>query len=223
MMASNLFSRILTSNPQIRSIYEDLRAHDEASDSDLEEQAGMALDEENLGFHDEELGHADVFNGEDSRLTTESTAFLGRQRGRAVPSGDKGKKRDRWFTQSPRLIEDDGDDDVPQSLLVEDHGNPIQGIQSNPLSPKSSRPPNQAIPNPRSNRETRAHWEAAQAQQRLHRDDGPEVNFGQGIPQQRTMLSSNPREKAMWMWLNVVNLDGFIRQVYDYYTGSGIW
>jgi autophagy-related protein 9 len=27
----------------------------------------------------------------------------------------------------------------------------------------------------------------------------------------------------MWRWINVVNLDNFMLQVYNYYTGSGIW
>jgi autophagy-related protein 9 len=222
MMASNLFSRILPSNHPTRSIYEDLRAHDEASESDIEEQAGMALDEENLGFHDEELAHADVFNGEDSRITTESTVFLGEQQRRAHTG--KHKKHRRWFTQSPRLLEEDGDDDVPESLLVEDNEGPVRGNQSNPLSPKTTqaRKPS-AIPGP-SSREARAHWEAAQAQQRLHGDDDPATPRWKNIPKPKTgMLSSSPREKAMWRWLNVVNLDQFIGDVYEYYIGSGIW
>jgi len=221
-MASNLFSRILPSNNAgTRSIYDDLRAHDEISESDIEEQAGLALDEENLRFRDEELGQADMFNGEDSRITTESTAFLGgQQRGRRPASGRKDKQQSGWFTQSPRLLEEDGDDDVPQSLLVEDHPAP----RSNPLSPTSKRPSRQpAIPGP-SNRETRAHWEAAQAQQRLHREDGPEIPGIPKIPQSKAgILSGSPREKAMWGWLNVVNLDQFMKDVYDYYTGHGIW
>ena len=39
----------------------------------------MAIDEENLGYRDDELGNVDAFNGEDSRITTESTAFLAGQ------------------------------------------------------------------------------------------------------------------------------------------------
>src|ERR1700710_468403 len=112
MMTSNLLSRLLPSNPPTRSIYDDLRAHDEASESDIEEQGGMALDEENLGFHDDELRNADVFNGEDSRITTESTAFLGGQQ--PTPTNDSQRRkaqkgRSRWFAQSPRLLEEDGD------------------------------------------------------------------------------------------------------------------
>lgn len=30
-------------------------------------------------------------------------------------------------------------------------------------------------------------------------------------------------KKAEWRWANVSNLDNFIRDVYDYYHGYGIW
>lgn len=227
MMASNLLSRLLPSNPPSRSIYEELRAHDKASDSDIEEQAGMALDEENLGFHDDELGNADVFGGEDSRVTTESTAFLAGQP-RAATNIRQGRKvrqdRSRWLAQSPRLLEEDGDDDVPASLLIEGHDNPVRGNLNPPRSrqtlPQAREPP---IPGP-SSRETRAHWEAAQAQQRLHREEDDEINRGPRLPKSKIrLLTGSPREKAMWRWINVTNIDNFIKDVYDYYTGSGIW
>lgn len=226
-MTSNLLSRLLPSNPPTRSIYDDLRAHDEASESDIEEQAGMALDEENLGFHDDDLGNADVFNGEDSRITTESTAFLGGPQ--RAPANDRqgGKSRQghsRWLAQSPRLLEEDGDDDVPASLLIEGHDNPGIGSPSQPRGRQTLPQARQAaIPGP-SNRETRAHWEAAQAQQRLHRDEDDGMNRGPRTPQPKMrLLTGSPREKAMWRWINVTNIDNFIKDVYDYYTGSGIW
>ncbi|BGP20513.1 hypothetical protein JCM10213_007671 [Rhodosporidiobolus nylandii] len=31
------------------------------------------------------------------------------------------------------------------------------------------------------------------------------------------------RERALWRWVNVEDLDGFLGQVYVYYTGKGIW
>jgi autophagy-related protein 9 len=208
MMTSNLLSRLLPSNTTGRSIYEDLRAHDEASESDLEEQAGLAIDEENLGFHDDDLGNADAFNGEDSGITTASTAFLAGQpqtqsQGRGDGSRGKPKqRRSKWIAQSPRLLEEDVDDDVPASLLIEGDDKP-------------------AMPGP-SNRETRAHWEAAQAQQQLHRNDdnteGPQPGRQNAGP-----LSGGPREKAMWRWINIMNLDSFMKEVYDYYTGAGLW
>lgn len=223
MMASNILSRLLPPNSNGRSIYDDLRAHDEA-ESDIEEQAGLAIDEENLRFHDDELGDADVFTGEASHITTASS--VGRQPESRPLTGRGGHKsqhdRPKWLASSPRLLGDDGDDDVPASLLIE--GN--QPSPGTPARPRKSKPRPQrkqpAIPGP-SDQETRAHWEAAQAHQRLHNEEAgahrerqtPRPNIG--------LLSGNPREKAMWRWINITNLDNFIRDVYDYYTGSGIW
>jgi len=187
----------------------------------------MVLDEENLGFHDDELGDAGVFNGEDSRITTESTAFLGWQQ--QVPTNDlqsrmPRKGGSRWLAQSPRLLEEDGDDDVPASLLIEGHGIPGLGDQSQPRSrPTKSQLRHTAIPGP-SNRETRTHWETTQAQQRLHQDEDAGTQREPSAPQPKIGLSiGSSRERAMWRWINVTNIDNFIKDVYDYYTGSGIW
>jgi autophagy-related protein 9 len=227
MMASNLLSRLLPTNPSGRSIYDDLRAHDEA-DSDVEENAGLALDEENLGFHDDDLGNADAFNGDDSRITTESTAFLTtQQHAQLAEHGNTPKRKgqvdqSKWMAQSPRLLEEDGDDDVPASLLIEGNGMPGPS-NTNPTRTRhtSTKRRQPAIPGP-SNRETRAHWEAAQAQQRLH-EDYDNTQGPQPIRQTTGPLAGSAREKAMWRWINVVNLDNFIKEVYDFYTGSGMW
>jgi autophagy-related protein 9 len=222
MMSSNILSRLLPANPPGRSIYEDLRAHDEASESDIEEQAGMAVDEENLSFRDDELENADVFDGEDSRITTGSTArplaggrpLAGRQNKKAQKSHSK------WITRSPRLLEEDGDDDVPASLLIE--GN--DPSSSRPRKSEPNRQRKQAAVPGAVDRETRAHWEATQAQQRLHQEEEVMVRNGPQTARPTVgLLTSNPREKAIWRWINITNLDSFIRDVYDYYTGSGIW
>jgi autophagy-related protein 9 len=228
MMTSNLLSRLLPSNPTGRSIYDDLRAHDEASGSDLEEQAGLAIDEENLRFHDDELGNAEAFNGEDSRMTTGSTPFPTRQQNEThgAGNGSRGKsegRRSKWIAQSPRLLEEDGDDDVPASLLIE--GDDMPG-PSAPSQPRNRQPKNQkrepAIPGP-SNTETRARWEAAQAQQKLHQGDENRPAGAQPLRQHPGPFSGSPREKAMWRWINIMNLDNFMKEVYDYYTGAGLW
>lgn len=36
-------------------------------------------------------------------------------------------------------------------------------------------------------------------------------------------MSNNPREKALWRWVNTSNLDSFMRDVYDYFEGGGLW
>jgi autophagy-related protein 9 len=229
MMTSNLLSRLLPSNPAGRSIYDDLRAHDEASESDLEEQAGLAIDEENLGFHDDDLANADAFNGEDSRITAGSTAFLaGKQQNHSQGPriGSRGKqqgRRSKWIAQSPRLLEEDADDDVPASLLIE--GDDLAG-PSTPAQPRirqgAAKRREPAIPGP-SNRETRAHWEAAQAQQKLHHDDDNPPVGPQPVRQNLGAFAGGPREKAMWRWINITNLDNFMKEVYEYYTGAGLW
>ena len=229
MMASNLLSRLLPANSSGRSIYDDLRVHDEAaeSDADIEERAGLAIDEANLGYHDDDLGHAEAFNGEDSRTTTESAAFLAGNQNDRIPRGGVGASRRNkpskaWFAQSPRLLEEDGDDDVPASLLIEGNERPSLNRINHPrLGAKTNKTP-PAIPGP-SNRETHAQWEAAQAQQKLHRDDHNRASSVRRSEPAARLLTGSPHDKAMWMWINVVNLDNFMQQVYTYYTGSGIW
>jgi autophagy-related protein 9 len=185
----------------------------------------MAIDEENLGYHDDELGNVDAFNGEDSRITTESTAFLAAQqndrtRGAGVGSSRRKKPQRGWFAQSPRLLEEDGDDDVPASLLIEGNERLGPNSPSHPRTKANKGPP--AIPG-HSNRESRAHWDAAQAQQRLHQDDEDRGSSAQQTEPAARLLTGSARDKAMWRWINVVNLDNFMAQVYNYYIDSGIW
>jgi len=230
MMTSNLLSRILPANISTgRSIYDELRAHDAASesDADVEERAGLALDERNLQFHDDELANAEAFNGEDSHITTESTAFLQRKQTRGADNPVTRNPRGRqpeWIAQSPRLLDEDGDDDVPASLLIEGHDMPGPsalggaGTQRGRTSRNKKR--QAPIPGPAS-KENRASWETAQAEQRLHQEKIPPRP-----PQparHNVMLMGTPRDKAMWRWINVINLDNFLHDVYQYYTEYGIW
>ncbi|RAL60658.1 hypothetical protein DID88_009976 [Monilinia fructigena] len=215
MMTSNLISRLLPSNAQGRSIYDEMRAHDEASESDVEERAGMVLDEENLRFLDDELGNpADVFDGE----------FCYREK--------KGKGRLYHLAESPRLLEEDPDDDVPASLLIEannrhlDPGTPNHSrIRQTALPKKAPAVPGPSAREAREARE-RAHWEMTQAQQKLHED---EVRIP-GVPQtphptprNPGLLTGSPKDKAMYGWATVNNLDNFIKDVYEYFEGAGIW
>lgn len=227
-MTSNLLSRLLPSNPAGRSIYDDLRAHDEASESDLEEQAGLAIDEENLRFHDDDLSNAEAFNGEDSRITTGSTALLAGQQqnqSRGVGASSRAKqpgRRSKWIAQSPRLLEEDGDDDVPASLLIEGDETAGPSAPTQPRVRQGAKRREPAIPGP-SSRESRAHWEAAQAQQKLHQDDDNPPAGPLPVRQNVGPFAGSPREKAMWRWINITNLDNFMKEVYDYYTGAGMW
>ena len=42
-------------------------------------------------------------------------------------------------------------------------------------------------------------------------------------PQRSAGVIGDPKEKALWRWANVQNLDYFLLDVYDYFVGNGIW
>lgn len=217
-MPSNLLSRFLPPAAGEPSVYETLRQHDELSDqSDIEERAGMTLDEENLGtgFHDYELDDAlaDATANQDV-----SPRIIDSRRQSQGTYIRKAQSRTRRPHAAGRINLDDLDDEVPQSLLIEDDQDPL---------PASKAGQNRFTPPPvlgPSSRATRAKWQATQEQQRLHEDpifprthskDNPRRSHPPGI--------MDPKDRAMWMWANVENLDNFLKDVYDYYSGNGIW
>ena len=202
-MASNIFSKFLPPNTGSPSIYETLRQHDDASESDIEERAGMTLDEENLGeaYHDFELNDA---------LGDTSTI----QRSSSKPSSPSD-----WPTSPPKAVEaEDLDDDVPQSLLIE-------GGEGTARSSNDRRPG--AVPLPvygPASRATRAKWQATQQQQRLHHEpDFPPAQQTGSVSRNRALGYLDPKERALWRWANLENLDNFLFDVYNYYVGNGIW
>ena len=217
-MASNILSRFLPPAAGEPSIYETLRQHEELSDqSDLEERAGMALDEENLGtgFHDYELDDAlaDATANEDGPPRVRHSNW----QSQGIPAR-KAQSRTRTAHTTGRVNIDDLDDEVPQSLLIEDDQN---------LLPVSKAEQSRAMPPPvsgPSSRATQAKWQATQEQQRLHQDPifsrtHRKGNTRRGLP----LGMMDPKDRAMWMWANVENLDNFLKEVYDYYIGNGIW
>lgn len=215
-MASNILSRFLPPMAGEPSVYETLRQQDQESDqSDIEEGAGMALDEENLGtgFHDYEL---------DDALADAAASQVAPSRTRETSRQSQGRSTRNVRNQTGAPLSgangDELDDEVPQSLLIEDEHDTV---------PVSSARQKQAIPPPvpgPASRGTRAKWQATQEQQRLHQDTlsrqaQPRSQHRQGHP----MSMMDPKEKAMWMWANVQNLDNFLQDVYDYFVGNGIW
>lgn len=216
MMASSILSRFLPPAVGEPSVYETLRQHDESSDLlDIEERAGMALDEENLGtgFHDYELDDALA----DASASQVAPSRESSKQGQGT-SAKHVHSRTRRLHSSHRANVDEVDNDVPQSLLIEDDQD--EGPASRPDQMRNMPPP---VPGPPS-RGTRAKWQATQEQQRLHQETLPRQTQP-GIPYRRghALGMMDPKEKAMWMWANVENLDNFLKDVYDYFLGNGIW
>lgn len=211
-MASNLFSRLVPASQQ-RSFYDELRArHD---DVDIEDRAGFALDEENLNhdFHDDDID-PDTLAIDQSRNTVASDA----RHANLSPAGHRGSAP--WPSQ-----DDEVDNDVPASLLVEHHD--TDHLVRKPDKDRRRKGPSNAAPVPGpSTRRNRTQWEAAKNQQRLHIDDPVPGNSMRNRGEPRAVantITGTARQKAEWRWANVDNLDSFMQDVYDYYLGNGFW
>lgn len=234
-MASNLISRFLPPRTGSPSVYEALREHDQSSEaSDVEERAGMALDEENLGqrFEDLELDQAEVERLGDvsHHITSESGALLGdnvKQRRNRSWRQKRGTgealSRPRWMDSSPgRHMAEEGDDEVPQSLLIEGEEGPT-ATRAVGGDGTAHHVDISSVPGP-STPEARVQWETTKRHQTLH-GRSPPVDDPRRVGSQvkKGLLLIDPKERAMWRWANVENLDNFLKDVYDYFLGNGIW
>ncbi|PGH26567.1 hypothetical protein AJ80_01696 [Polytolypa hystricis UAMH7299] len=227
-MASNLLSRFLSANSVAsRSVYEAIEQDDrDAEEMDLEARAGMSVDEENLGAHFNEYElDAALADASETQSGTQGSHFL-QQLSPKSPvafSRKSNPQNQRWGQTSPRATEpDEGDDDVPASLLIE-------GGRDEDAPPPPPPPPNhitledQAIPGP-STREARHHWDTTRSHQPIH-SVPPRIFPLSDAPRRRRngLPVVDPKEEAMWRWANVENLDNFLKDVYVYFLGNGIW
>jgi autophagy-related protein 9 len=218
-MASHMFSKLLPGGTG-PSFYEDLRNRHDTSD--IEDRAGL-LDEENLNqdFHDYDLDQVEGLAVDDSRISVAPSKMQSRRGGPSSRRAHKETGYNKWFGGHGH--DDDGDNDVPASLLVEPHDmvDATSGGQRRKPGIHGRAPP---IPGP-STRTTRAHWETTQNQQRLHHDDS---SAGAHHPPRpgaflASALNGDAKKKAEWRWANVSNLDYFMHDVYSYYRGCGFW
>lgn len=209
-----MFSRLVPGS-QGRSFYEELRRRDD----DTESRAGL-LDEENLNHHFQthDLEHADGLGVDDSRTTlggVTSPPPRARDARRGRPQNDL---QSAWAQH-----EEDADNDVPASLLVEHEETDPNKILLEQARLNMGRNPVGAIPGPST---AHAQWQATQAQQRLHNDDTflGQSRRNNGLPNSlfAGMATGSAKKKAEWRWANVSNLDIFIKDVYDYYVGHGM-
>lgn len=212
-MPPNLFSRLVQPDD---NRYDPLR-----DDGDIESRAGLDVDEENLAHHfrDVDLEQAEGLGLEDSRISTRSPVATTSAAPHGATRMGRQDARARWL-----MPEDEGDNDVPASLLVEGPDAATTKPNAHRSSPQHAR--NAGRHASSNNRRIQAQWETAQAQQRLHQDDGYGPTPGRhqpGAPAKRTGFGGSPKDKAMFRWANVSNLDVFIGDVYDYYLGAGIW
>ena len=210
-------SRLMSSNNPSASIYEQLRQQDEDSeDLDVEQHAGSLADGVNRRA------------GLTTQAMNDSTPQILRKDRRQDARGqlhahtlrkDKGQTQlqsRRHVRHSTLLDVEDADDDVPASLLI-DH------------NPRDIDPGSIHLPPPPS-----------VMSDGLPSDGGPSAGQGFHTSQRRpsqtpfaarpvegilggNLATADPREKAMFRWVNVIDLDNFLLEVYDYYVHHGFW
>lgn len=231
MMASNILSRLLPSGTDVPSIYEDTTRHDRPTGAPRDGyHVGPGIDEENLGerFQDRDLEDV-LADAAHSRITTESTAFLPQTSARRLAARQQyaSRYKPRRARYSPtRSNSLDEDDDVPESLLLE--GRRLLGAAAEQAERRhKDSAQTEDLPSPvpgLSTQGANVQWEATRAAQPLHEEGCSEGASQQ--PAQRIghyALIVDPKEREMWRWTNVQNLDVFLTDVYAYYRDHGIW
>ncbi|KAL1953471.1 hypothetical protein VTO42DRAFT_2785 [Malbranchea cinnamomea] len=226
-MASSRIGRLLpfSSHNVSPSIYETIRQHDEDSDaSDVEERAAMAIDEENLrhNFNEYELEEA-LEHASDNQSAHSSSAAAHTEGSKDRPKRKVvDRRRSRWRHLSPKaVVDEDANDDVPASLLVEREGEEDNSDPPLPPPPRSRNRVGGDAPIPgQSTARLRDQWNAARSRQPPHSQD-PNQMLRTG--HYSSFSSIGPKEKALWRWANVENLDNFLKDVYVYFLENGIW
>lgn len=114
--------------------------------------------------------------------------------------------------------EEEVDNDVPESLLVETHG-PLPSHIDARQKPLNSSDQGGGSDNRR--RQGRAPPQKVRGTIQL-----PQSMSHTTLLHPRSAsrtATGNAREQALWRWANVTNLDVFMKDVYEYYLGSGFW
>lgn len=195
-MASTFSARFRpVADPATASIYETIREHDEEIEDDVDEHL------DNDAFSASARPH----------INHRSTVVIQRPSSRKPRQAQKGRSRRHPISSAGAgVVElDDVEDDVPASLLIEDNGR-VQG-QANlkPIGHESPIRPSWDSPSPVRFRDENAS---------LPMHNVPRTTIGTS-----TMATASRKEKALWRWANVENLDNFLFDVYDYYTLRGYW
>ncbi|KAK6357013.1 autophagy protein atg9 [Orbilia javanica] len=227
-MASNLVSRFFGG----QSIYESLRQHDRRSDDGYNDEPEPFEDE--ADFHANlEAGRGVISRGD----TTGTQPYgFGGGLGRRNPSaGNHDAARTSEESDGPARAflspRDRNDSDVPESLIIE--GSRHERMAGTGSSDISSPPPpefsrfhdqpttfDQQLGNlpPPPSRVLEERWAAVQ------NNIAPQVESRPPPTTQRLPPGFiDPKQRAMYKWANVEDVDCFLHRVYEYYLGKGIY
>ncbi|KAH6606275.1 autophagy-related 9 [Trichoderma cornu-damae] len=218
-MTPKIFGRLGASTQGGRSFYEQLRGYDDEADFDAE--VGLpGRDDPGRAFGGGIPAQPPVDgrrNNADGVLSSGASSLHGGAQG--TSTGNRGSPP-KWPPHDEG-DDDDDDDDVPASLLVESNKaveNPGPDRAEAQLESQHHHSPEP------SSGHTRARWRPPAEEGRL------EVPKPSGRPAAAPFssllgvgASFDRRNSALWRWANITNLDSFMRDVYDYYEGGGMW
>lgn len=209
-MASNTFHQNETSLPDDRQVHRDPRTGRPAQ-VNIHHQSTNSVDEENLR-HNLDYFDVEALGVGSSRATVDPSTHIVRGESTQFP---KFAATARWADH-----DEDIENDVPASLLVEANEHVPDGI-SQPLDIHHDTP-SPVLGKP--DRQTRTHWQPPRTKQQPRHPTS--LQNDARVLQPRSLMSGlapgGRREKALWRWVNITNLDSFMRDVYDYYEGGGL-
>lgn len=212
IVSSRVLSRFLPVAEGDVSVYEGLRR--DHRQADLESHRPISHDPAFRDDEDEDNPDEIFFyNPADPASTTDPISSPA-----TLPStiGSPLLNRSHVTWQNPRdKRRSEEDDDVPESLLLED-------------KVKAARKPLLSQDNTQTRAE--AQWKKIREQQNLHTDTGSRAprpttaqQAGRPGPSGSTRAQPDPRANALWTYTNAGSLDAFLREVYRYFVGHGVW
>ncbi|KAF2746933.1 autophagy-related protein 9 [Sporormia fimetaria CBS 119925] len=215
-MTSNLFSKILPSASDDHFETAGLLQRGSRRSSYTDDAALRDIDEENF---DARFEPQDVEN-----LLADEASSYGMPESVALP-GSRPKANTPPHSLPPtrpepnRAATFDEDDDVPESLMLEGSIQPPRN-DTRTSRPDELPPP---VPGP-STRHAQAQWETTRQHQRLYEDGhAPPQPTRWGALSRNMHMSLDPKERALWRWVNVSDMDQFLAEVYHYFDGKGMY
>ncbi|KAK4898255.1 autophagy protein atg9 [Elasticomyces elasticus] len=196
-MSSRVLSRFLPVAEGDVSVYEGIK-RGAARKLDLESQQRLP---EHEPFRDEDEDPEGLLYDQQEDSDAAQSATVSPER----------RGADKWLGQGKRRAEED--EDVPESLLLDDKRKHAATRQLAPRPVDSSQV------------RTEAQWRATQQQHGLHASLSPkQVRPRSARPRSSTgtVTQRDPQAAAMWQYTNAQNLDAFLLEVYQYYTGHGM-
>ncbi|KIJ69103.1 hypothetical protein HYDPIDRAFT_36195 [Hydnomerulius pinastri MD-312] len=200
----------------------------------MQANQSLVVEEENESAEDQDQ---DLEAGHATRGSIYGRSTTAKSHGKRTVSWDEGEAsemnllRPNIRREDKTYEHDTSDDEVPQSFMIEASREPRKPTSPTPVRPNKGKGRSQPLYST-SSRSVPREFDAAHdtlptvsippRPSELDVDESPQTP-----PRQQTspkpLRGLDAYERALWNWINVYNLDGFLQEVYLYYEGKGIY